>query len=61
MELRQLKTLIAIADAGNFVGAADRVGRTQSAVSQQIKALEDELAVELFDRDRKSTRLNSSH
>ena len=50
MELRQLKTLIAIADAGNFVGAADRVGRTQSAVSQQIKALEDELSVELFDR-----------
>lgn len=36
-----LKTFVAVADTGSFVGAANRVGRTQSAVSMQMKRLED--------------------
>lgn len=50
MEIRQLKTLIAIVNAGGFAAAANAVGLTQSAVSQQVKALEDELGATLFDR-----------
>jgi DNA-binding transcriptional LysR family regulator len=58
MELRQLRTLVAIADYGSFVAAADAVGLTQSAVSLQIKHLEKELGVELFDRRHRSPSFN---
>jgi DNA-binding transcriptional LysR family regulator len=58
MELRQLKTLVAIEDYGSFAAAADAVGLTQSAVSLQIRHLEDELGVELFDRRRRSPAFN---
>ena len=50
MSLRQLETLIAITETGGFGAAAMRLGVTQSAVSMQIKALEAELGVVLFDR-----------
>ena len=50
MSLRQLETLIAITETGGFGAAAMRLGVTQSAVSMQIKALEAELGVMLFDR-----------
>lgn len=50
MEIRQLKTLIAIVNVGSFAAAADAVGLTQSAVSQQVRALEEELGTPLFDR-----------
>lgn len=50
MDTRQLKTLVAIATHGTFARAADSVGLTPSAVSQQIHALEQELDVMLFDR-----------
>ena len=59
MELRQLKTLVAIEDCGSFAGAADAVGLTQSAVSLQIRHLEEELGAELFDRTRRSPRFNA--
>jgi DNA-binding transcriptional LysR family regulator len=58
MELRQLRTLVAIEDYGSFAAAADAVGLTQSAVSLQIRRLEDELGVELFDRRRRSPAFN---
>ncbi len=58
MELRQLRTLVAIAEHGTFAAAADAVGLTQSAVSLQIKALEDELGAPLFDRGRRPPQLN---
>jgi len=58
MELRQLRTLVAIEDYGSFAAAADAVGLTQSAVSLQIRHLEDELGVELFDRRRRSPAFN---
>jgi len=50
MELRQLKTLVAVLNHGGFAAAGEAIGLTQSAVSLQIKALEEELGVELFDR-----------
>ncbi len=50
MELRQLKTLVAVLNHGGFAAAGKAIGLTQSAVSLQIKALEDELGVKLFDR-----------
>lgn len=59
MELRQLRTLVAIADYGSFAAAADAVGLTQSAVSLQIKHLEAELGTTLFDRRQRSPQLNN--
>ncbi|WP_457334141.1 LysR family transcriptional regulator [Rhizobacter sp. P5_C2] len=50
MELYQLKTFVAVAQEGNLTRAAERVFTSPPAVSAQIKALEDELGVRLFDR-----------
>ncbi len=58
MELRQLRTLVAIADFGSFVAAADRVSLTQSAVSLQISNLEQEIGCSLFDRRLRPPVLN---
>jgi DNA-binding transcriptional LysR family regulator len=58
MELRQLRTLVAIDDYGSFAAAADAVGLTQSAVSLQIRHLEEELGAALFDRRRRSPQFN---
>jgi len=58
MNLRHLETLLAIAETGSFVAAADRVGVTQSAVSMQMRALEAALGVTLFDRTRRPPVLN---
>jgi DNA-binding transcriptional LysR family regulator len=45
-----MRTFLAVADTGSVTGAADRVGRTQSAVSMQIRRLEDSLGQPLFHR-----------
>jgi DNA-binding transcriptional LysR family regulator len=50
MNLRHLRTFVAIADNGGFARAAARLNLTQSAASRQILALETELDVRLFDR-----------
>ena len=50
LELRHLHALVAVADEGTFSRAASRLGYTQSAVSQQIAALERMLGTPLFDR-----------
>ena len=50
MELYQLKTFVAVAQEGNLTRAAERVFTSPPAVSAQVKALEDELGVRLFDR-----------
>lgn len=50
MDIYHLKTFIAIAENGTFGAAGRVVGLTQSAVSQQIKTIEEQLGVELFDR-----------
>ena len=50
MDIHHLKTLRAVVETGSFVAAGRRLGLSQSAVSLQIKSLEDELGVYLFDR-----------
>jgi DNA-binding transcriptional LysR family regulator len=53
MNLRHLRTFVAIAETGSFQGAARRLFITQSAVSMQMKTLETQLEVKLFDRGRR--------
>lgn len=50
MELYQLKAALAVARTGQLGRAGEQLHLTQSAVSKQIKSLEDELGVLLFDR-----------
>ncbi|MCB1446887.1 MAG: LysR family transcriptional regulator [Rhizobiaceae bacterium] len=57
LELDVMKTFIAIAETGNFTTAAEAVFRTPSAVSMQIKKLEETLGVPLFRRDARSVSL----
>ena len=57
LELDIMKTFIAISETGNFTTAAEAVFRTPSAVSMQIKKLEDTLRVPLFRRDARSVTL----
>ncbi|GHA30622.1 LysR family transcriptional regulator [Devosia pacifica] len=54
LDLDQLKSFCAIADCGSFTEAARRVHKTQSAVSMQIKRLEDRLGYPLLTRDGRS-------
>ncbi|PIE25101.1 MAG: LysR family transcriptional regulator [Neptuniibacter caesariensis] len=60
IELRHLKTLSALRDAGSLVEAAERVHLTQSALSHQIKDLEDRLNCSLFIRKTKPLSFTSA-
>jgi len=60
MELRQLKTFQTVAKLLNFNRAAEILNYSQSAVSAQIKLLEEDLGVPLFDRLGKSVRLTEA-
>ena len=60
MSLRNLQILTAIARKGSFAAAAEHLGLTQSAISLQIKNLEEELGVQLFERTGRSPKLNAN-
>jgi DNA-binding transcriptional LysR family regulator len=51
MDLVQLEHFLAVVDEGSFTRAAERVYRTQSAISQSIKKLEEAVGASLFARD----------
>ena len=57
MELRQLRYLVAVADELNFTRASEKLRVAQPALSRQIRQLEDELAVQLFERDSRHVKL----
>ncbi|MFC5066638.1 LysR family transcriptional regulator [Flaviflagellibacter deserti] len=57
LDVDQLKTFVAIADTGSFTRAADIVFKTQSAVSMQMKRLEERIGKPLFSRDGRQSRL----
>ena len=57
LDIDQLASFIAIAESGSFTLAADRVNRTQSAVSLQMKRLEETIGKPLFVREGRQSRL----
>lgn len=60
MEIRQLKYFVGIAECGSFSEASRRFYLSQSAISQQIKALEEELKTSLFIRNPHHMELTES-
>src|SRR5205823_4166837 len=57
MDFDQLVTFLYVAKLGSFSRAGEKVFRSQSAVSSQIRLLEQEYGDKLFDRSGKSVRL----
>jgi LysR family transcriptional regulator, regulator for metE and metH len=60
LEIRHLKTLIALRDTGSLVDAAERIFLTQSALSHQLKELEAKLDCELFIRKSRPIRFTEA-
>jgi len=60
VELRHLRYLVAIADAGTFVRAAEHLRVAQPALTRQIHDLEEELGVELFDPAARKATLTTA-
>lgn len=57
LDLDQLRTLAAIASQESFAGAAVQLGRTQSAVTQQMQKLEEKIGHALFEKQGRQKRL----
>lgn len=60
MELRQLKYFVGVADTGSFSETSRKLYVSQSAISQQIKMLEDELNAQLFIRQHNNVALTEN-
>ena len=60
LDFRHLRTIKAIHDAGGMARAADQLNITQSALSHQMKGLEDQAGIELFVRRAKPLKLSSA-
>ena len=59
MDFQPLRYFLAVARTGSFVRAADQLGIAQPSLSQQIKKLERELGISLFDRLGRSLKLTA--
>lgn len=57
MELQQIKNFLSLAEELHFWHTAEKMLITQSALSRQIKALEEELGIQLFERSKRSVKL----
>lgn len=57
MRIRNLNTFLAVARLGSFHAAASQLHASQPAISARVAALEEELGVQLFSRDKSGTRL----
>ncbi|MEP7154754.1 MAG: LysR family transcriptional regulator [Betaproteobacteria bacterium] len=60
IEIRHLRSMIAVADSGKLAAAAERVYLTQSALSHQIRALEAHYGITLFDRTQQGLRFTQA-
>jgi DNA-binding transcriptional LysR family regulator len=60
LDVRRLRVLREVAQQGSFSGAGDALGYTQSAISQQIAALERETGTTLVDRNARGVRLTDA-
>jgi DNA-binding transcriptional LysR family regulator len=57
LDIDQLRTFVAIAETGSFTRAGEAVHKTQSAVSMQMKRLEERVGRSVFERDGRTPRL----
>ena len=57
IDVEQLRTFVAIVETGSFTQAGEVVHKTQSAVSMQIKKLEERLEHPIFVRDGRGSKL----
>ena len=60
MEIRNLVTFVRIAETQNFSRTAEQLGYSQSAVTMQIKQLEGDLHVQLFERIGRRIKLTEA-
>jgi DNA-binding transcriptional LysR family regulator len=59
LTLDQLRILVTVSDEGGFSAAGRALGRVQSAISQSVRALEENQGIELFDRSRQRPTLTA--
>lgn len=59
LDTDQLRSFLAIVDTGSFTRAAERVARTQSAVSMHVRRLEERLGCALFEKQGRGVRLSA--
>ena len=60
MELRQIRSFLSIAETLHFGPVAEMIHLSQPALSFQIRALEDEIGIRLFERNRRKMALTAA-
>ncbi len=60
MTIQQIRYFLVLSEELHFWNTADKVFISQSSLSRQIKALEDELQIQLFERDKRNVKLTNA-